>query len=221
VDLILPIGFSAKGYVATEIFNPSDELKGNFSISANKNISAGTYPAVIFIKYRNENMNTFSTLYPHLLTYKNRYCSKIQGSISDLEMTGKHTGITTLKIINYDNESHKIKINLYFPIEIKNTSCIKEILLGPRQEEEINLEINAFRVIMGRAYKILASLEYDENGRHFSSFATGIVRVNLKISEGEEQNYVLWGTLWGTIILFIILLVIYIYYSFTAKNKRL
>jgi len=204
-------GISVDGSLSAETLNPGETLQGNFTISVEGNILQGAYPFVALVKYHDANKHLFSTVYPELLTYGAANSPKVYGTLSELEITEEGSGVTTLTVKNLDYIEHYVKIKLYLPDELKSNVIEKNINIESMDEKEIGINIESFGAILGSYYRTLASLEYEDDDFHYSSFAGGKV----KIVEEKSNPYIFWIA----IVAFIVLLLVYIYYKLERKTK--
>jgi len=206
---LLTKDFSFDGTIVAEKLEPKEKLEGFFSIYINEDILQGNYPAVILINYSDAKRNLFSTLSSTLLTYKTSNNSLVHGIFSSSKLTKNDLGEITLNIENLDDRAHEVKINLYLPPELQSSFTQEIMPIDLVSNEKIIIELESNKALSGASYSILASLEYDEDNFHYSSFAYGTVN----IAEGKTISI----NAWVAIAIFIILLVVYIYYKWKGK----
>ena len=213
---IVPDEININGSISTSVLAPGDQLNGNFTINMSKDAPPGRYPIIILTKYYDSNMYPFSTLSKFLFTYKNEVNSDLYGIIPEMEVNEDGSNAKTLTLRNLDDRPHDIEITLYLPIELKGGLNNNNITLEPRGEKNIEIYIESFGALSKSNYAIFASLEYEEQGYHYSTFTNGIVKITeKKITNEKEDNYLLLPL----VALFIIILLVYIYFII-GKKKR-
>lgn len=206
--------FLVSDSIKKDVLNPGDKLQANFKVLTNGTILPGVYPVVILTTYHDANNYPFSVISDHEIKYKEEYESNIYGVMPQLYITEETSGELTLKIRNYDVRSHDVKITLYLPRELK---CVKKEMIVPVdgiEEQNVKFEIEGFGALKGSTYAVFASLEYEDEYHHYTSFT----KTNIKIIEtqDEEKNY---NILYIMIAVFVILILVYIYLSKKGRKK--
>ncbi len=205
--------FSSEDILNKDKLNPGETLSGNMTLSFLGTLP-GKYPLVVLTIYHDANMYPFSTLSPHILTYKKGYPSGIYGSINQIEISKDGSGYITLSLRNLDETTHTINIKLYLPRELNAGETEKIISLGPKEEKELKYKISSMGALPGSTYSILASLEYEENGYHYGTFASGLVKI-------VEKKEVFGLSQWWIGIVVVILITIFVIYQFWSwKNEK-
>lgn len=204
--------FSADGSLNATTLNSGETLQGDFTISVNENVLQGTYPFVVLVRYYDANRNhPFSLVASHLLNYGEESSSDVYAEFSEeLEITGKDAGEALLTIRNIGYSQRYVKLKLYLPIELKSDVIEKNVIVGPRDEKEIKINIESFGATTGSSYGILASLEYEDGDFHYSSLVAGRV----EIVEEKENSYIFLIA----IVAFIVLILVFIYYSLKRRK---
>lgn len=202
---LLPEGFSYTGALSMQRLDPEKSIQGNFTVYLNGETTLGEYPVVIQTIYHDANMYPFSTISPYLLTYKEKYLSDVYGTISSLEITKDGSDVTTLTLRNTGSKQHQVKVKLYTPKELKCDVQSRTIPIGSQEEKKITYKISSFGALVGSNYIILASLEYNDSGHHYTSFARGMVKIVEK-----KQNL---NLLWLLTALFVVLLLVFVYFK--------
>jgi len=192
--------------IHSEILLPGENFNCNFSIFFNENITPGIYPLVVRIIYHDANMYQFSTVNSHLMKTTECDNSKIRGSLGETDITVEKPGAAMLTIWNDDSKSHELNISFFSPNELKTSFNSQNISINPLEEKQIKIDVGSFGALTGSSYTILASIEYDAEGRHYSSFANGVVRI-----VEEKQSLLL---IIGVVVLFVLLLIIFVVYRF-------
>ena len=208
---IIPRGFSYSGSIFTDRLDPTKSLSGNFTLKIPENSLPGTYPIVIKTIYHDANMYPFSTVSPYLLSYGRQTASDIYGTISDLEISKNGEGKLHLTVRNIGDTTHRLKIKLYLPNELKCDAEERTVDVGSREEEKLSFDVSSFGALPGSTYLVLASIEYEDSEYH-SSFARGLI----KVVERKEDKRILWVS--GLI--FVVLLLVFVYFRGRLNEKK-
>ncbi len=203
--------FEINGEIKKDSINPGDKINGSLSVSLKNNITEGNYPFLIKTIYHDANMYPFSVISPHTITYRKGYESSIHGTFEKIEVSKDDSEKTSLKIRNFENDQKEIKIKLYLPREIKGDESEKYVTLGPKEEKEIEYEIESFGALPGSSYVIITSLEYEKSGYHYTSFGSGVVSI---VEKKEQNNLIL---ILASI--FFVLFAIFLYFKFGGRKK--
>lgn len=213
----VPDGFQVNRSITASILEPGEKLNGNCTITVNETLHPGKYPIVFLVKYHDANQYPFSMVAQHLLTYENGSNSKVYGTISETKINEDGSGTTTLTVRNLDDQPHQIEMNLYLPLELKGALNKENISLNAKEEKEVEIEIESFGALAESDYTIFASLEYEHQNYHYSSFANGQVEITEKdnTEKRKNNNYFIW-ILVG---LFITLFLVFIYLTVWKKKR--
>jgi uncharacterized membrane protein len=196
--------------VSFEKLTPNEPKEAEFKVKLNKEAMPGNYPVAILTDYADVNGYPFSSVSPSFIVYKTRTTSKVSGVISDVSLTDKNNKKLVLTLRNLDDTSHNIKIKMFIPRELKISEDEKEITIGSKDEKELNFEISSLSALAGSSYLVLASIDYEDSVLHYSTFARGIVKIEL----GKSFEF----PLWLPIVSFIVLLIIFFYYFKRGKK---
>lgn len=217
LSLLLP-----PGIISNQIFlgrvDPNIQQNGTFDVKISQGITPGKYPIVILTEYTDANGYPLSSVSPNSLILKEATSSQIFGRISELTLGDKETKNLVLDLRNLDERDHNILVNLFIPRELKTDSGEKSLMLKAREEKKIDFDISPFGALPGSSYVVFATLEYEDSGLHYSSTASGIVKVvEEKKSQSESERIPFDILFWILIISFIILLIIFLYLKFIKK----
>ncbi len=209
LSLLLPEGISSEPIFLGKL-DPNMPQSGTFDIKINSEIIPGKYSMVILTEYKDANGYPFSSVSPNSLILKEVTSSQIFGRISGITLGDKETKKITLELRNMDQKDHNLKIRLFIPRELKTDSEEKSLVLNARGEKKINFDISSFGALPGSNYVVFATLDYEDSGVHYSSTASGIVRVV------EQKEFISFSG-WLPLAALIILILIFVIYQFRKK----
>ena len=206
---LLSSSFSADS-VIYEILSTNEPKESSLKITLNEEVTPGNYPAAILVDYADANGYPFSSVSPNFIVYKTRTVSRVSGIMSEVSLTDKSSKKMTLTVRNLDDSPHDVKIKLFLPRELKVENSEKSISLNAKEEKELSFEVSSLSALAGSSYISLASLEYEDEVLHYSSFARGII----KIEAGNPFEF----PIWVPVITFVVLLIIFLYYFKRGKK---
>lgn len=210
LSLLLPANLKADNIFVGEL-KPDRPYEGNFTIAAIDGITPGKYTIGILTDYKDANGYQFSSVSPNSLFVRKMTSSMISAKISEIELGDKETKRINMQVRNLDDKSHSLNIKLYFPRELKTTTVEKTITINPREEKGVEFDISPFGALVGSSYVIFASLDYEENGLHYSSVATGIVKI-VESRGGFDFSG------WIPIAVVVLLIAVFILYQFRIRK---
>jgi len=191
---------------------PNIPFEQEFNISLKEYILPGNYPLVVLVDYSDANAYPFSSVSPSSIVYKTPTVSKLSSMLSELSLTDKETKKLTLTVRNLDDISHELDVKLILPRELKVANGERTISIQSKQEKELSFDVSSFSALPGSSYVILASIEYEHEGLHYSSIGRGMIRITEKPDLIELPS-------WLPILVIIFLVLIFIYYQFRGKKK--
>lgn len=210
LSLILPPNLKTENMFVGEL-KPNKPYDGNFTISAINSIIPGKYTIGILTDYKDANGYQFSSVSPNSLIVKRPTTSMISARISEMELGDKETKKINLQIRNLDEKSHNLKMRLYLPRELKTTIAEKIITINPREERQIEFDISSFGALVGSSYVIFTSLDYEGDGLHYSSVASGIIKI-VESKKGFDFSG------WIPIAIVIVLIAVFVFYQFRFRK---
>lgn len=210
LSLILPADFGWANMFVGEL-KPNRPYDGNFTILAVNSIVPGKYTIGLMTDYKDANGYQFSSVSPNSLIVKKQTSSMISARIPEIELGDKETKKINLQVRNLDDKAHNLDIKLYLPRELKTTMAEKTMTINPMDERQIEFDISPFGALVGSNYVVFASLDYEENNLHYSSVASGIVKI-VEVRGGFDFSG------WIPIAVVLILIVIFIFYQFRSKK---
>jgi len=191
---------------------PNVPFESDSNVSLKKDISPGNYPLVVLVDYSDANGYPFSSVSPSSIVYKTPTVSKISVAISELTLSGKQSKKLTITVRNLDDVSHELDVKLILPRELKVVDGERTILIQPKEEKELNFDVSSFSALAGSSYVILASIEYEHEGLHYSSLGRGIIKIIEKSGIVELPS-------WLPVAVIVALVAVFIYYQFRGKKK--
>jgi hypothetical protein len=194
--------------------DPNIPFEGDLNITKTKEISPGDYPLVVLTDYTDANSYPFSSVSQNYINYKTHTVSRVSGVISELTLSGKESKKLVLTVRNLDDVTHEVKIKLFVPRELKIDSDKLNLTIKSKEEKTLNFDVSSFSALSGSSYVVLASLEYEQDGLHYSSFAQNIVSIVEKKSPSIAPSI----PFWLPILTFFVLLIIFGYYLIRGKK---
>ena len=86
------------------------------------------------------------------------------------------------------------------------------IELSPKEEKTLSIGIESFSALTGSTYSIYALLDYEEDGKHYSASATGVVNV-------VDKKRLFFMPYWLIILIIIILAALFVVLQFKGKKR--
>jgi hypothetical protein len=194
--------------------DPNVPFEEDLNITRTKEIFSGSYPLVVMTDYTDANSYPFSSVSQNYIIYKTRTGSKVSGTFSELNLTGKESKKLVLTLRNLDNAPHDVKVKLFIPRELKVLNEDRNLSIESKEEKTLDFDISSFSALAGSSYVVLASLEYEQDGLHYSSFAQNIVSIVEKKSPSIAPTI----PFWLPILTFFVLLIIFGYYLIRGKK---
>ena len=176
LSLLTPDGITSTQMNLGKV-DPSMPQKGTFDVNLSNGIAPGKYSVAILTEYKDANGYPFSSVTPNYLVLKDSRSSQMAGTIQEISLGNKETQTITLDMRNMDSKDHAITIRLYAPKELKIDAEEKTMTISARSEAKSDYSISSFGALPGSSYVVFASLDYDDGGVHYSSTASGIVKV--------------------------------------------
>lgn len=207
-SLLLPEGFESKPVFIGQI-NPYEPFEGNFTITFTERINKGKYPLAVLVDYTDTNGYPFSSVSSGHIIYETPTVSRIFGSMSELSLVEKESGRLVLLLKNLDETPHDTRIKLVLPAELKVVEGQRDVSIASKNEKEMYFDVTNLAGLEGSTYAVFASIEYDDDGLHYTSFAMG----SIKIMKEKSLSIV-----WFLVMTFILLLSIFIHYKLRGRR---
>ena len=135
----------------------------------------GRYPIFVTVSYTDANQYPFSALYIPTLVNKEATAPKILGILRGSDFATQGSAGVVIK--NLDDQEKAVHMRFVLPKELSSSDLDQQVSLGPHSEVKIPLKMKNFSALPGSSYPIYAVLEYEFGGSHFTSTATGNVRI--------------------------------------------
>ena len=168
----------------------------------------GKYPLILTTNYQDANFYPFSAISVSAFDYKQSTISDIAAKINNIELSDEGTLELTIK--NLADTAKNIDIRLIVPKELTADKEKLRAKLPAKTQSTIHFEIKKFSALVGSSYVVFAIIEYDENNRHYTTMASGVVKIAEKKNIFTNQNLL--------ISLLVILVVIFVYFQFKKKK---
>lgn len=133
----------------------------------------GTYPAVILVRFHDLNGYPFTSL-ANALYFKDRP-TFAQVSGRGLPSTVAGEGEVNFELTALGQDPLKVAMRLFPPQELSLGREHLELEMPGRSKQNVSVPVKNFSALVGASYPILALLEYDLAGLHYSSVAIGMV----------------------------------------------
>jgi len=129
------------------------------------------------------------------------------GSLEELVVPLKGEKTLNLDIKNMDDTEHQLKISLYLPKELKAEMKNMTIPIEGKGEKTVKFIVENLAGLKESNYYILADLEYEEGGIHYSFPANGLIRISAEANPTAEITTSFW-----LIIGSVVLILVYAYF---------
>ncbi|MFZ2455618.1 MAG: hypothetical protein WAX07_03995 [Candidatus Altiarchaeia archaeon] len=214
LSLLLPPGFSANTVFLGRM-DPNLPQTASFSLQIDASTTPGVYPFALLTEYKDANGYQFSSVTPNYLVIKEAHSSQVDATVSQEEIGNKgEIKKITVSLRNMDQKAHDVKIKIYAPKELKITPEEKTLTVKARDSPRTEFEISSFGALPGSSYVIFTSVDYDEGGIHYTSTASGLIKV---VQQKEAFSF---RNEWIAIILIIILVAAVIAFQFIGRPKQ-
>ncbi len=150
----------------------------NFFSANITGIKPGKYPIVTVTEYSDANNYPFSAISSLFLTYKQRTSSNVNGVIEDVQIPKGGKSEARIKIANSGSVGRNANITIFLPKELFASSYTADVKLKPAEQKTVGIEISSLSALPGSTYTVLASMEYEDSGLHYSSFARGLATIS-------------------------------------------
>lgn len=156
---------------------PEKQVDTFFNLNITKNLLPGKYPILIVTEYADANNYPFSAVSSSFLAYKDRTSSDVNGFLDEIQIPRGGKASAKLKIVNRGSVDRNVVINVFVPKELAVGNYDKNVSLKSGEQKSANIEISSLAALQGSTYTIFAIIEYEDSGKHYSSFSRGLVRI--------------------------------------------
>jgi hypothetical protein len=214
LSLLLPAGFTANTVFLGRM-DPNIPQTASFSVQIGASTAPGMYPIALLTEYKDANGYQFSSVTPNYLVIKEARSSQIDATVSQEEVGNKgEIKKVTVSLRNMDQKDHDVKIRIYAPKELKINPEEKTLTVKGRDSPKAEFEISSFGALPGSSYVVFASVDYDEGGIHYTSTASGLIKVI------EQKETFSFRNEWIAIIVVVILVVAVIAFQFIGRPRQ-
>ena len=168
----------------------------------------GKYPLILTTNYQDANFYPFSAISVSAFDYKQGTISDIASKINNIDLSDEGTLELTIK--NLAETAKELNIKLIVPKELTADKDKLRAKLPAKTQSTIHFEIEKFSALAGSSYVVFAVIEYDENGRHYTTMASGVVKIAEKKNVFNNKNLL--------VSLLVVLVAIFIYFQFKKKK---
>ncbi|MBI4167934.1 MAG: hypothetical protein HY515_03190 [Candidatus Aenigmarchaeota archaeon] len=173
--------------------DPEKQVDTSFNFNITKNILPGRYPVIILTEYADANNYIFSAVSSSFLAYKERTSSEINGFLEDVQIPKGGSTKARLKIVSTDSEDRNLTVGLFLPKELSYGKYDKNTLIKAGERKSVEVEISSLAALQGSTYTVFAVVEYENGGKHYSSFSRGSVLITK--NEGLFSTTLLGGAI--------------------------
>jgi len=138
-------------------------------------LNPGLYPLIVNIGYTDANLYPFSALAISPITYKTGSAPSILGLLGNAKV--RQSGRLDLKVKNLENQNRHLTIQLLTPRELSAENPLTTLDLSPGAESKVSFVVRNFAALKGSTYAVYATMEYEENGIHFTALAPGTLTI--------------------------------------------
>jgi hypothetical protein len=207
-----------KDFVAEQIsmgnINPNQTSIGTFKLTIPEDAIPGSYSVPILIRYADLNNYPF-TFVTHLRFF---YQLPLQSNIlcvlptDEIELVGENKATMQLKIQNQDEVEHQVTVKLHTPNQIAVQEKERVITLPASSETKLDFVISPLGALPGGSFFVFATVDYEEDGRHYS-----VISTPGRITTSKETPWV--SMIAPVIAVVVILLVLVLIYMQFRKEK--
>ncbi len=155
--------------------DPEKQVDTSFNFNITENILPGRYPVIILTEYADANNYAFSAVSSSFLVYKERTSSEVNGLLEDAKIPKGGSAKAKLKIASTGSEDINLTIGLFLPKELSSGKYDKSTIIKSGEHKLVEVEISSLAALQGSTYTVFAAVEYENKGRHYSSFSRGLV----------------------------------------------
>jgi len=210
LSLQLPDGFQSSP-VFIGILSPNMPYDAVFEVNASDSAKAGTYPIVVKTHYADANAYPFSTVSPTFFRFKEPTPIMLRATMKEISVAagGDTSQNLVLEASNLDDKPHKILVRFHLPDELKADYDSTTLELNPKDSGTVSVPVKSFGALAGSSYLVFASMEYDDSGLHYSSTASGMVKI---VADGQSST-AMPSVSWLPLAVILVLLAAFIVYQ--------
>jgi len=214
ISLQLPGGFKAEPIFLGRM-DPNVPQEASFKLTIDQTLAPGIYPIALLTEYKDANGYQFSSVTPNYLVLKEARSSQVDATVSQVEVGSKgEVKKITVTLRNMDQKDHEVKIRMYAPKELKIEPMEAALTAKARESPKTDFDISSFGALPGSSYVVFASVEYDDGGIHYTSTASGLVKVV------EQKDAFSLRNEWIAIIVVAVLLIAVVVFQFVGGPRQ-
>jgi len=213
LSLLLPAGFTANTVFLGRM-DPNIPQTASFLIQIGSSTTPGVYPIALLTEYKDANGYQFSSVTPNYLVIKEARSSQVDATVSQEEIGNKgEVKKIIVSLRNMDQLDHDVTIRVYAPKELKVNPSEKTMTVKARDSPQTEFEISSFGALPGSNYVVFTSVDYDLGGIHYTSTASGLIKVVQQKDPVSFQG-------WLPIIVVAILVIAVIAFQFIGRPRQ-
>lgn len=210
LTLRTPEGFETND-IYIGVLQPNTPYTGSFNVTISGALP-GRYPLTLVTHYTDANSYPFSTTTASFMIYETVTPINIYGSMGSTEIQVDGSSEVTLSVRNMDSRPHELDLKFNLPDELSVDRMGDKVQLSPKGEKTLTFKVSSFGALAGSTYPIFTTLSYDEDGLHYSSIASGVIKIVEKKSAFSMPS-------WLPIAAIAVLVLAFVYMQ-TKKRKR-
>ncbi|MDY6862585.1 MAG: hypothetical protein SV062_06295 [Thermodesulfobacteriota bacterium] len=174
----------------------------------------GRYPLIVYVYFYDANQYRFSALSYNTYFYNEDVNSAVFAKGENITLGEQ--GKLKLKIFNRDEKDKDITLRLILPGELSAGEGEKKLPIKGRSKYDTSFSVTNLSALEDAKYPVFTILEYEENGRHFTSITPGKIKI---VKKEEENIFKKYGVILAG--LGIILLIIFIFLQLVKQFKEI
>lgn len=135
----------------------------------------GTYPSVVEVRFHDLNGYPFTSLANALYFHQNPTYAQVMGRGLPSRVAGE--GEVSYELASLEQAPLKLSVRFHAPQELSLGRDSLELELAGRSKQTVSAPVKNFTALVGASYPVLAVLEYEKDGRHFSAVAVAVASV--------------------------------------------
>lgn len=135
----------------------------------------GAYPVEVRVDFHDMNGHPYSALSYGSFVYKQGVNCQVFAEPTEVTLEGR--GQLTLNLANTGRDPQRVQIRLIVPRELSAAPIEQTIDIKARGKRKVSFDLENFAARGGAGYTVLAFIEYEADGRHYTSISQSRVRV--------------------------------------------
>lgn len=205
------------GFVIEQInlgnINPNQTVSGTFKVTLPESALPGRYSLSALIRYSDFNNYPFTFVTPMKFFYKTPVQSNIMCLLNEVELSGEGKETMKLNIKNLDDREHRVSVRLHTPNQIAVQEKERTLTLPPSSETNVDFVVSSLGALPGGSYFVFATLDYEEDGIHYS-----VTSSNGRVVTSKERS--IMGMLAPVIVIVVVVLIVVLIYLQFRQGKK-